>query len=1171
MRLREIKLAGFKSFVDPTTVTFPGNRCAVVGPNGCGKSNIIDAVRWVLGESSARQLRGEALTDVIFNGSVSRQPTSLASIELIFDNGERRAGGEFAKGKFASYSEIAVRREVTRDGQSTYYLNGARCRRRDVADVFLGTGIGPRSYSIIEQGMVSQLIEAKPEELRAYLEEAAGISKYRERRRETHNRIQHTVDNLERLGDRTDELGRHLAHLQRQARAAERYRELKERARRLSAELHALRLTTLESGLVSKDSRIETLDAEHGRALAERAAVDAALERNRDAHARLTGKRGDVLGRWHGLGAEMARLEQSIEDNNERLVQSKKDLADLTTRHRDTKDQLDADSRRIEELNAKLAAKAPRLADSEADDRAAAVRLADVDERVGNGQRDWEDIARRIGDNSREVEVKQSRVEHGEQVLQSLRARAGALETEPSSVVDAGVERLSRQIEDSARGVEALRAEISANAESVATVREERSLRERAREAARAELQRLGGELASLEAVQRAAVGKAADVPGEDARWLREHGLADVPRLGERLRVASGWEAAVEAALGNLLDAVAVEDTGGLANDLANLQGGRVSLYEARRSSPPDGRLPPLSALVDSPVGSLLDGVFAADTVAIALEHRSALAPGQRIVTRGGVLVGADWIRGGTPSDQGQGDGVLARAREIGHLKNAREEAEARSVECDARLAETRDQLLALEGERETIQTRYSAATEELSRVTREHDVRQVRMEEADARARRNAADREEIHAQIDNESNLLEDYRTRLAELIRLAAQLRSEAEALREVRDREAGELAQARQAAQTARDAVHALRGEYQGMRTSLTASEMARQRLLDQRRDFDRRMTELRKVIADVESAVPDQRDALREKAREREQLEAERAELQRDIDNIEAELSTATAKRIDADATVESVRGRLEEARVERERLVANRDHERSQLAETGIDLADAQRDLPGDATEPVWLESLERIEARIARLGSINLAAIEEYEERSEEKRNLDAQCEDLEAALGTLRNAIRRIDRDTRTRFQDTFERVDEHLQDLFPRFFGGGSARLVRTGDDWLDTGVALMARPPGKRNPTIHQLSGGEKAMAAVALIFSIFQLNPSPVCLLDEVDAPLDDTNVGRFGDLIRELSQDVQFVVITHNKQTIEMADHLLGVTMQEAGVSRLVSVDMEGAARMAAG
>ena len=1166
MRLKEIKLAGFKSFVDPTTVSFPGNRCAVVGPNGCGKSNIIDAVRWVLGESSARQLRGEALTDVIFNGSSARQPISLASIELVFDNGDGRAGGEFGKGKFAAYSEIAVRRELTRDAQSTYYLNGTRCRRRDVADVFLGTGIGPRSYSIIEQGMVSQLVVAKPEELRAYLEEAAGISKYRERRRETQNRIKHTVDNLERLTDRTDELGRHLAHLKRQARAAERYREFKAQERRLSAELHALRLGAIGAGLSSKESQISTLDAEHERALAERGNLDAALETKRAALAELNDERGEVQGCWHGLAADAARLEQSIEYNTERLSQYKRDLEDLATRHRDTKEQLDADSARIEDLNAKLAAKAPRLADSEADDRAAAARLGDIEERVRQGQRAWEEHASRVGANRRETDVKQSRIEHGEKVLQSLRARAGALEAEPGSVVDAGVERLARQIDESARRVDALRTDLAANTEALAGAREERSLRERARDDARSESHRLRGELASVVAVQRAAVGKVPD-GSESTRWLREHGLSDAPRLGERLAVSPGWESAVEAVLGDFVDAVAVDDTEALANGLRSLEGGGVTLYEAGSSSSTEWALPSLAGLVDNAVGSLLAGVFAADSIDDAFAHRSALAPGQSIVTKDGIWLGPNWIRVGTQGDQD--GGVVARAREIERLEAACREAEARVGDQEQRLAETRERLLVLEEERETVQARYSEFAEELSRVTLEHDVRQVRMEEADVRARRNAAEREEIRSQIDDETTLLVDFRVRLAELVEAAEEMRTEADALRENRDRETGELEQARQDAFKARDALHALRGEYQGMRASLSASETARQRLLDQRRDFDARMTELRTGIVEVESVIPGQHEALREKSAERQELQSRLAALRHEVASVEAELRAATIRRADADARVESGRSRLEEARVERERLVANRDNERAQLAETGIDLADAQRGLPADATQDVWIGSLERLGARITRLGPINLAAIDEYEERSEEKLNLDAQREDLEAALATLRNAIRRIDRDTRTRFKETFEQVNENLQALFPRIFGGGSARLVQTGDDWLDTGVALMARPPGK-HPTIYQLSGGEKAMAALALIFAIFQLNPSPVCLLDEVDAPLDDTNVDRFGNLIREMSDDVQFVVITHNKQTIEMADHLLGVTMQEAGVSRLVSVDMEGAARMAA-
>ncbi len=1195
MRLKEIKLAGFKSFVDPTTVTFPGNRCAVVGPNGCGKSNIIDAVRWVLGESSARQLRGEALTDVIFNGSSARPPTSLASIELIFDNADGRAGGEFANGKFAAYSEIVVRRELTRDAQSTYYLNGTRCRRRDVADVFLGTGIGPRSYSIIEQGMVSQLVVAKPEELRAYLEEAAGISKYRERRRETQNRIKHTVDNVDRLTDRTDELGRHLAHLQRQAKAAERYREFKERQRRLSAELHALRLGAIGAELSDKESQIGALEAEHEHAVTVRDDLDATLERNRAALAELGRERGEVQGRWHGIGTDAARLEQSIEYNTERLARYRRDLEDLGTRYRHTGEQLDADSARIEDLNAKLAAKAPRLADSEADDRAAAARLADLEERVRHGQRVWEEHAGRVGDNKRETDVRQSRIEHGKKVLQSLRARAGALAAEPGSVVDAGVERLARQIDEAARRVGALRVDLAANTHALAAAREECSLRERARDDARSESQRLGGDLASVLAVQRAAVGKAPD-GSKSARWLREHGLSDAPRLGERLGVSPGWESAVEAVLGGFADAVAVDDTGALANDLKSPEDGGLTLYEASPASPSEWALsgegpraprlkapscegqtpraprlkapPPLSAFVDNPVGSLLDGVFAATSVEQALAHRPALAPGQSIVTKDGIWLGADWIRVGTAS--AKDGGVVARAREIDRLEAACREADARVGDREKRLAETRERLLVLEQEREAIQARHTEHAEELSRATLEHDVRQVRVEEADARARRTAAERDEIRSQIEDETKLLAACRDRLAELGEAADEMRSEGEALREVRDRESAELERARRDAQEARDALHALRGEYQGMRASVAASETARQRLLDQRRDFDARMAELRAGIVEIESMLPGQRDDLRDKLAERHALESRLAEFRHKVESVETELRAATLRRADADTTLEALRSRLEAARVERERRLANRDNERARLAETGIGLVDAQRGLPSDATEDVWVGSLTRLAARITRLGPINLAAIDEYEERSEEKQHLDDQREDLEAALATLRNAIRRIDRDTRTRFKDTFERVDENLQGLFPRIFGGGSARLVQTGDDWLDTGVALMARPPGK-HPTTHQLSGGEKAMAAVALIFSIFQLNPSPVCLLDEVDAPLDDTNVVRFGELIREMSDDVQFVVITHNKQTIEMADHLLGVTMHEPGVSRLVSVDMEGAAQMAAG
>ena len=887
MRLKEIKLAGFKSFVDPTTVIFPGNRCAVVGPNGCGKSNIIDAVRWVLGESSARHLRGEALTDVIFNGSNTRQPTSLASVELVFDNRDGRVGGEFAKGKFAAYSEIAIRREVNRESQSTYYLNGTRCRRRDVADVFLGSGFGPRSYSIIEQGMVSQLVEAKPEDLRAYLEEAAGISKYRERRRETQNRIKHTLENLERITDVADELDRQLASLKRQARAAERYRDLKQEQRRRSAELQALRLAAIGAELTQKEARIDTLEVEHEKALAERQAIDTALEQNRAAHVALSDELGEVQGRSYAIGGDVVRLEQAIGYNTDRLAQFKRDLRDVEARQRDIKGQLDADTARIEALNAELTAKASRLADAEADDRDAAIRLERIEERVRVGQRAWEDYTQRAGENERETRIQQNRIEDGEQVLRNLRARAGGLEAEPGSVVDRGVERLARQIDESARLVDALVTDIATNGLWLADAREEAELAERARDEARSELQLLGRELSALAAVLEAALGGTNDAAGHAQRWLGEHGLDHAPRLGERLGVASGWELAVEAVLGNVVDAVAVQDTAALASDLAGVEGGRVTLFEAGPFSTPAHALPPLSDFVDAAVGSLLAGVFAADSMADAIAHRSSLAPGQSIVTRDGVWLGVDWVRVDKGVDPDQG--VVQRGREMERLEAACEEAERRFAERTERLVEIRERLATLEQERETLQARHASHAAELSRVTREHDVRQVRMEEADARARRNAAEREEAGAQIEDELKRIQRCRARLAELLEEAERLRAEGAELRATRAFESGELHEVRKLSQEARDAFHVLRVDCQGIKASQGATETARQRLLDQGRDFDKRTGELSAAIAKIEAEIPGQRTALDAKLAERRNLETELADLRRKIESVEAEL------------------------------------------------------------------------------------------------------------------------------------------------------------------------------------------------------------------------------------------------------------------------------------------
>jgi len=483
MRLKQIKLAGFKSFADPTTVTLPGNRCAVVGPNGCGKSNIIDGVRWVMGESSAKQLRGENLTDVIFNGSSTRQPTAVASIELIFDNHDGRIGGEYA-----AYGEISVRRQVTRDSQSSYFLNGSKCRRRDITDIFLGTGFGPRSYSIIEQGMISQLVDAKPEDLRAYLEEAAGISKYKERRRETENRIKHTRENLARLNDIREELGKQIKHLDRQAKAASRYRRLKDQERSLTAGLYTLRFGAIELELAGRQANIQQLEVAYERSAAIQQGLDTEIESSRQQHANNTESFNEVQGRYYQLGADIARIEEAIQFNRERVKQLELDLETVQQRTGETSRQLAMDQGQIAEIKSQFAALGPAVREAEEADQQAHTSLDELEERYREWQNAWETFNRAAAENERHVEVQASRIEHLEQLLQRLRGRHERLTSDAAIAPPTGtqdVNSLAAEIAESEQRRHALDTEIDVCFRDLAAAREDVLMRDKVLEDAR--------------------------------------------------------------------------------------------------------------------------------------------------------------------------------------------------------------------------------------------------------------------------------------------------------------------------------------------------------------------------------------------------------------------------------------------------------------------------------------------------------------------------------------------------------------------------------------------------------------------------------------------------------------------------------------------------------------
>ena len=1170
MRLKQIKLAGFKSFVDATTVTLPGNRCAVVGPNGCGKSNIIDAVRWVMGESSAKQLRGENLTDVIFNGSNTRKPNNAASIELIFDNSDGRIGGEYA-----AYADIAIRREVSRDGQSNYLLNGTRCRRRDIQDIFLGTGFGPRSYSIIEQGMISQLVEAKPEELRVYLEEAAGISKYKERRRETHNRIKHTRENLERINDIREELGRQLDRLQRQAQAAERYRTLKTEESLLNAQLYVLRYQALKEGLGQREQKIAALEVDLEKAIAEQRHVEAQIEGQRKGFSEQTENVNGVQERFYKLGSQITHTEESLQFNRRRLVQLNEELERARKRSAEANQQVTSDDEQIQRMQAEVAELQPQAEALATADQSVQGALADLENQNKQWQQRWDSFNQEFSANEQEAQVQTSRIEYLQQLIARLNNRAQEL----TRLASDQPKQEGQLVEQMALEIDGLETQSRSLDELMAECREELSVArqatqglEQSLESARGQVQELRQQSANLQAIQDAALGS--HVP-EAENWISDNDLSSAQRLGQNLSVVPGWEGAVESVLGRFMQALQVDDLTGFAGTLSQLAEGDLALVESRATDAVDARnealaLPTVRSLLRdrSLAGSsLLYGVFAAESAEVALSKRQQLAPGQSIITREGFWVGPDWMRALHDADQTQG--IIERGRAIESLALEIEEAEAQLATLVDQRQEARVQVETLEAKREELQRQANELNQSLSDRRTDHGVTRVKLEEAAARQEQLRKESAEVAEQLAQEKSRLEQTHSALA----IAETVRSEQSVVKadltEQREQLGERLQRGRDSARASRDKFHAVNVRLESVQSQLTVSLTARERVRTQQSQLADQMKGVQQGIEESQRPIPELETQLKEQLASRVGVEEELKQARANLETLESGIRALEAQRGKVSESVAKVREGLEDERVQRQGMAVQENNVLEQLGATGHELEVVQQGMPEEASETAWVEEIERMSRRIQRLGAINLAAIEEFDTESERKNYLDAQAADLEEALDTLLDVMQKIDKETRVRFKETFDAVNTKLGELFPKVFGGGSATLELTGDDMLDTGVTLMARPPGKKNSSIHLLSGGEKAMTAVALIFAIFHLNPSPVCLLDEVDAPLDDMNVTRFAALIREMSESVQFLVITHNKITMEMADYLMGVTMHEAGVSRLVSVDVDAAAALA--
>mgnify|MGYP001172527917 FL=1 len=1155
MRLKSIKLAGFKSFVDPTTVSFPSNMSAVVGPNGCGKSNIIDAVRWVMGESSAKNLRGESMTDVIFNGSNTRKPVTQASIELIFDNSDGSLTGEYA-----AFAEISIRRRVTRDSQNTYFLNGVKCRRRDITDIFLGTGLGPRSYSIIEQGMISKLIEARPEDLRNFIEEAAGISKYKERRRETENRIRRTHENLERLTDLREELERQLERLHRQAQSAEKYQQYKAEERQLKAQLSALRWQALNEQVGQREQVIGDQDVAFEALVAEQRNADASIERLRDGHHELSERFNQVQGRFYSVGGDIARVEQSIQHGQQRLRQLQDDLREAEQARLETESHLGHDRTLLATLGEELAMLEPEQELAGAAAEETAVQLEAAETAMQLWQEQWERFNQQSAEPRRVSEVQQSRIQQLEQSLERLAERQRRLEDERASLAsdpeDAAMLEMGEQLAVSELSLEELAAAQEHTEQQLEQLREQLQDATRVQQQAQGELQRLNGRITSLEALQQAAMD-----PGKGvSEWLREHQLDQRPRLAEGLRVEPGWELAVETVLSADLQAVLLDGFDGL--DMGGFEQGDLRLVSPSTSISIAGSLlDKVESATD--LSSWLGRVRPVETLDQALAGRAALADGESLISRDGYWVGRYFLRVRRAAEAESG--LLARGQELERLQDERDEREADLELQDERLDQLREAQRQLEDEREQQRRRQQDEARQQAELKAKLSASQARLEQLSVRRRRLDEELAELAAQRGLETEQLAEARLQLQDALDAMALDTEQREVLLASRDGLREKLDRVRQEARQHKDQAHQLAVRVGSLKAQHDSTRQALERLEQQFERAIERREQLSLNLEEGEAPLEELRMKLEELLERRMGVEDELKLARLALEDADRQLRDAEKRRTQAEQQAQLVRGQLEQQRMEWQALNVRRKALQDQLHEEGYDLHGVLATLPDGASEAEWAAELERLDARIQRLGPINLAAIDEYQQQSERKRYLDAQNDDLSEALETLENVIRKIDKETRNRFKETFDQINAGLQALFPKVFGGGNAYLELTGEDLLDTGVAIMARPPGKKNSTIHLLSGGEKALTALALVFAIFQLNPAPFCMLDEVDAPLDDANVGRYARLVKEMSETVQFIYITHNKIAMEMADQLMGVTMHEPGCSRLVAVDVEQA------
>ena len=1172
MRLTQIKLAGFKSFVEPTVIPTPSQLVGVVGPNGCGKSNIIDAVRWVLGETRASELRGESMQDVIFNGSGNRKPAARASVELVFDNAEGRAAGQWS-----AYAEIAVRRVLTRDGTSSYYVNNQQVRRRDIHDIFLGTGLGARGYAIIGQGMINRLIEARPEELRVFLEEAAGVSRYKERRRETENRLSDTRENLTRVEDILRELGSQLDKLESQAEVAVRYRGLQEEGERKQHALWLLKERQAHQEQKEKFLAIEQAQTDLEASTAGLRHCEAELESRRQAHYAAGDAVHAAQGKVFESGALVSRLEAEIRhvvDSRNRLQNRRNQLQaqidEWQSQQTHCQEQIEQAGQEAEELEA-------RLEEEQARAESAAHALPEIETQVrdaGASREEMRSLLARVEQNL--ALVAQTQRDADRQINQ-LAQRQERLEQELRELDapdPAALERLAGE-----QGM--LQEQLEESQGQLAELEERLPGLDEARAAAHAKSREEADAQARIEARLAALIKLQQDVQKQGALqpWLEKQGLTSLSRLWQKLHVEPGWETAFEAVLRERMAALEIRQLEHARAFVNDPPPARLAFYQPAvakaPATPPPGFTPLIEKLriSDPDLRTVLDDwmaqAFVATDLPTALAERSQLPSGGVYVLKEGHLIDGHGVRFyAADSEQA---GMLARQQEI---ENLQRELKARQLIADQSISEVTRAEAAWQQTSQAMapaRTRVSELTRRLHDIQLDYSRMQQQARQSGERAQRIhdelaeikgqteefAAARDEAEARFEELDLELAEHQTRYADAQMSGEQLAERAEQARQA-------LRNAERLAQETQFAIRSLRARASDLQRNQQLAAEQVQRAKDELESLQGELFEL-----DATAAQAGLQDALEQRAQCEEVLTQARIEQ----DNLAALLRAADERRLELERSLDPRRQRIMQLQLQEQAARLAVEQFAEQLDTNQVDrdaLARLLEQQPEEWSRVNWLQSeVQRISRQIDGLGPVNLAALDELNAARERKGFLDAQHEDLMNAIETLEAAIRKIDKETRELLQETFDIVNGHFGELFPKLFGGGEAKLMMTGDEILDAGVQVMAQPPGKRNSTIHLLSGGEKALTATALVFALFRLNPAPFCLLDEVDAPLDDANTERYANLVSSMSEQTQFLFISHNKIAMQMARQLVGVTMQEQGVSRIVAVDIESALQLA--